>query len=88
MNPAIAEELLDVLGNDSEWTAEHRLSDREYQVLCLLGSGKSVRQIAYDLRRSVRTISTHRARILEKLEMQTDAQLVHYVLQQRLVEPR
>jgi len=88
MNRATAEELLDVLGNDSEWTVQQRLSDREYQVLCLLGSGKSVRQIAYDLRRSVRTISTHRARILEKLKMQTDAQLVHYVLQQRLVEPR
>jgi len=88
MNQATAEELFDVLRKDSEWTAEQRLSDREYQVLCLLGSGKSVRQIAYDLRRSVRTISTHRARILEKLKMQTDAQLVHYVLQQRLVEPR
>lgn len=86
VNPAVAEELLGVLGNDSEWIVQ-RLSDREYQVLCLLGRGKSVRQAAYELRRSAKTISTHRARILEKLQLKTDAQLVQFVLQRRLVEP-
>jgi two-component system, NarL family, invasion response regulator UvrY len=55
--------------------------------LCLLGSGKSVGQIAHELERSVKTISTYRARILEKMEMQSNAQLVHYVLQRRLAEP-
>jgi DNA-binding NarL/FixJ family response regulator len=88
MHPATAAELLDVLGNDAEWTVQQRLSDREYQVLCLLGSGKSVGQIARELRRSVRTINTHRAQILKKMQMQSDAQLVHYVLQRRLADPR
>ena len=87
MNRATAEELLDVLGNDSEWTVQQRLSDREYQVLCLLGSGKSVGQIAQELSRSVKTISTYRARILAKMELQSNAQLVHYVLRRQLAEP-
>jgi two-component system, NarL family, invasion response regulator UvrY len=88
MSPAVAEELMEVLGNSSQWTVQHRLSDREYQVLCLLGSGKSVREIAHELRLSVKTIATHRVHILNKMQMQTDAQLVHYVLQRRLAEPR
>jgi len=85
MYPAAAEELLAALENGGDWVVR-RLSDREYEILCLLGSGKSVRQIAYELRRSAKTIHTHRARILEKLKMQTDAQLVQYVLHRRLVE--
>jgi two-component system invasion response regulator UvrY len=88
MSPAAAEELVRALGNGSGERAPHtRLSDREYQVLCLLGSGKSVGQIAEELARSVKTISTYRARILGKMEMQSTAQLVHYVLQQHLADP-
>lgn len=87
MSPAAAEELIGALGNGLDQAPHERLSDREYQVLCLLGSGKSVGQIAQELERSVKTISTYRARILEKMEMQSNAQLVHYVLQRRLAEP-
>jgi two-component system, NarL family, invasion response regulator UvrY len=83
-----AEELIRTLGNGNGDGAPHtRLSNREYQVLCLLGSGKSVGQIAEELARSVKTISTYRARILGKMEMRSTAQLVHYALQQRLAEP-
>jgi len=89
MSPAAAEELIAALGNGngSDLVPHARLSDREYQVLCLLGSGKSVGRIAEELARSVKTISTYRARILVKMEMRSTAQLVHYVLQQRLAEP-
>ena len=89
MSPTAAEELVAALGNGrgSDQAPHERLSDREYQVLCLIGSGKSVGQIAQKLERSVKTISTHRARILAKMEMGNTAQLVHYVLQQRLAEP-
>ena len=87
MSPAVAEELIETLGHHSDEAPHQRLSDREYQVLCLLGSGKTVSQIAQELGRSVKTISTHRARILEKLEMQSTAQLVRYVLERRLAEP-
>jgi DNA-binding NarL/FixJ family response regulator len=87
VSPAVAEELIEALGHESDEAPHQRLSDREYQVLCLLGSGKSVSQIAQELGRSVKTISTHRARILEKLDMQSTAQLVRYVLERRLADP-
>jgi len=89
MSPAAAEKLIAALGNGnrSDEALHARLSDREYQVLCLLGSGKSVSRIADDLARSVKTISTYRARILAKMEMRSTAHLVHYVLQQHLAEP-
>ncbi len=87
MSPSAAEELIGALSNGSNKAPHERLSDREYQVLCLLGSGKSVGQIALELERSVKTISTYRARILEKMEMQSNAQLVHYALRRSLAEP-
>jgi DNA-binding NarL/FixJ family response regulator len=61
------------------------LSDREFQVLCLLGQGKTVSQIAEILSLSLSTISTHRAHILEKMKMRTTAQLVRYVLDNNLI---
>lgn len=89
MSPTAAEELVAALGSGraSDQAPHERLSDREYQVLCLLGSGKTVGKIAQELKRSVKTISTYRTRILEKMELQSTAQLVHYVLQQHLAEP-
>jgi len=62
------------------------LSDREYEVLCLIGSGKSVGEIADMTNLSVTTISTYRARILEKMRMKTNAELTRYVIQEGLVE--
>ena len=62
------------------------LSDREYSVLCLMASGKSVSQIAAQLALSVKTVSTYRARILEKMAMKTNADLTRYVILNRLEE--
>lgn len=62
------------------------LSDREYEVLCLIGSGKTVGEIAVAMNLSVTTISTYRARILDKMFMKTNAELVRYAIQQGLVE--
>ena len=62
------------------------LSDREYEVLCLIGSGKTVGEIAVATNLSVTTISTYRARILEKMRMKTNAELARYAIQQGLVE--
>jgi DNA-binding NarL/FixJ family response regulator len=68
-------------------TALHdRLSDREYQVLRLLGSGLTVSEIAAELGLSVKTVSTYRTRVLEKLEMQTNAQLMRYAIENSLVD--
>ena len=74
------------LGADSEQLPHKRLSDREFQVLCLIGSGKTVSEIAKELSLSVQTISTYRAHILEKMGLENNAQLTHYALQHQLVE--
>ncbi len=70
----------------SEKRPHELLSDREYEVLCLIGSGKTVGEIAVAANLSVTTISTYRARILEKMRMKTNAELVRYAIQQGLVE--
>jgi DNA-binding NarL/FixJ family response regulator len=60
------------------------LSARERQVLCLVGSGRSVAEIAQDLALSIKTVGTYRTRILEKLQMRTTADLIHYAVTNRL----
>lgn len=61
------------------------LSDREYQVLRLIGTGRTVSQIAEELSLSVKTVSTYRSRILEKMNLRTTAELMRYVIAHRLV---
>ncbi|HEY3854026.1 MAG TPA: response regulator transcription factor [Verrucomicrobiae bacterium] len=65
---------------------QEKLSDREFQVLRLIASGKMMSDIARELSLSVKTISTYRARILEKMGMKNNAELMHYAIQNRLVE--
>jgi DNA-binding NarL/FixJ family response regulator len=62
------------------------LSDREYQVLRMLGSGKTVSEIAAELSLSVKTVSTYRIRLLEKLQMHSNAELMRYAIENRLVD--
>jgi len=81
-----AEALAVDLGVDSEQPLHKRLSDREFQVLRLIASGKTVSEIAEELSLSVQTISTYRAHILEKMGLENNAQLTHYALQHQLVE--
>jgi DNA-binding NarL/FixJ family response regulator len=63
-----------------------RLSNREYQVLRLIGGGKTVSEIAVELSLSVKTVSTYRGRVLEKMEMRTNAELTRYVVRHALFE--
>lgn len=67
-------------------TPHDALSDREYQVLRMMGSGRTVSDIARDLGLSVKTISTYRCRVLEKLGMRTNAELMRYAIENRLLE--
>lgn len=83
---SLAEELAYRLETDDEKPLYKRLSDREYQVLCLIASGKTVKQISEKLSLSIKTISTYRTRILEKLRMQTNAELTNYALKNKLVD--
>jgi DNA-binding NarL/FixJ family response regulator len=62
------------------------LSDREFQVLRMIASGRSVKEIAEELSLSVKTVSTYRARILEKTGMKTTVDLIRYAFRARLVE--
>ncbi len=61
------------------------LSDREYQVFCLIASGKTAKEISKTLALSIKTVSTHRSRILKKMEMDNNAQLTHYAVKHNLV---
>jgi two-component system, NarL family, invasion response regulator UvrY len=86
ISPAIAEKLAFQLDSNFEEMPHEALSDREYQVLCMLASGKTVTEMADELALSVKTISTYRARILEKMDMKNNAELIHYAVQNRLVD--
>ncbi|MCZ6624105.1 MAG: response regulator transcription factor [Deltaproteobacteria bacterium] len=85
VSPSLAEKLAFDLEIDTNRPLHERLSDREYQVMCMIASGKTVSEVAKELSLSVKTISTHRARILEKMKMRTNAQLTHYAVKNQLV---
>jgi two-component system invasion response regulator UvrY len=84
ITPTLAEKIAFALDAGSGRPPHESLSDREFQVLCLIGTGKTVSQIADDLALSVKTISTYRTRILEKMRMHNNAELIHYAMQNNL----
>jgi two-component system, NarL family, invasion response regulator UvrY len=85
VSESVAEELVLDLRVDSERPIHKILSDREFQVLCLIGSGKTLTEIAQQLCLSIKTISTHRAKILRKMGMKNNAEMIHYAVQNSLV---
>ena len=85
VSSTLAETLAVDLGRDDETPAHERLSDREFEVLRKMASGKTVGQIAEELHVSVPTVSTYRARILEKIGMSNTAELIRYALSHHLV---
>ena len=86
ISPSLAEKIAFALDEGTHQLPHETLSDREYQVLCLIGAGKTVSQIADGLALSVKTVSTYRARILEKMHLQNNAELIHYAVQNGLVD--
>jgi two-component system invasion response regulator UvrY len=82
--PQVLEHVLAGLYADGDERPHERLSDREYEVLRMIGSGKTVSEIAAALMLSVKTVSTYRARVLEKMDMRTNAELTHYVVRHGL----
>jgi DNA-binding NarL/FixJ family response regulator len=85
VSSSLAERLVVDLGKDTDRPLHEALSDREFEVMCLIASGKAVGEIAVLLSLSDKTISTYRARILEKMGMKTNAELTHYAIQNKLV---
>jgi len=86
ISPRLAEKMASFLALDVQTSPHERLSDREFLVLRQIASGKPVSAIARELNLSVKTISTYRARLLEKMGMANNAELTHYAIQNQLVE--
>jgi len=85
ISTSLAESLAMNLGEDSGRPLHEKLSDREHQILRMIASGKAGKEIAAELKLSAKTVSTYRARVLEKMGMRTNAELTHYALQNGLV---
>jgi DNA-binding NarL/FixJ family response regulator len=87
ITPALAQELANQLGDENREARPHdALSDREYQTLIMIASGKTVSDIAAELSLSVKTISMYRSRLLQKMKLRHNAELTHYAIKNGLVE--
>lgn len=87
INPAVAEKLaVEVLGTTAEALPHTRLSDREYQVLRYIAAGRSVTEIGNRLNLSVKTVSTHKAHLMQKMGFANTSELIQYALKHDLVE--
>ena len=86
VSPTLAEKLAFNLEVRTEKPLHETLSDREYQVMLMIASGKTVSRIAEELALSAKTIDTYRTRILEKMKMKTNAELMKYAIRNKLVE--
>jgi two-component system invasion response regulator UvrY len=84
LSHSLAEHVAEYLDGRSERPPHELLSDREYQVFRLIASGKTTRQIAQQLGLSMKTVATYRARIFEKMQMKTPAEVAAYVVRHRL----
>ena len=82
----LAERLAFEIGADSSKLPHETLSDREFQVLRLIAAGKSITEIAAELYLSSKTVSTYRVRLLKKMNLKTNAELMHYAMQNHLVD--
>ena len=86
VTPALAEKLIVHLAGGSERLPHETLSDREFEVMRLIASGKALTEIAAMLSLSDKTISTYRARVLEKMGLRNNAELIRYAIQNKLVD--
>ena len=86
ITPSLAERIAVEMEFENVGPLHESLSDREYQVLCMIASGKTVKCIADDLSLSVKTISTYRSRVLEKMGMKNNADLTRYAIKNKLVD--
>jgi len=86
VSAALAEKLVFDIERGTGGPPHESLSDREFEVMCLIASGKTVTEVAEVLSLSDKTISTYRARILEKMDMKTNAELTHYAIKNKLVD--
>jgi DNA-binding NarL/FixJ family response regulator len=83
---SLAEKLAFELELDAEKPPHESLSDREFQVMCMIAKGKAIKDIAEELYLSPKTVSTYRSRILEKMKMKSNGELIHYAINNHLID--
>jgi DNA-binding NarL/FixJ family response regulator len=86
VSASLAENLAANLNSPAAKAPHELLSDREYQVMRMIAVGRSVKEIAFELSLSVKTISTYRTRIMEKTRLKTNADIIRYAVHEKLVE--
>jgi two-component system, NarL family, invasion response regulator UvrY len=86
VSPAVALQLAEAISDDTSKPAHERITDREFQVLSLIASGKTLTQIADTLNLGVPTVSTYRARLLDKMNLKNTAELIRYGIEHGLLE--
>lgn len=86
VSPSLGDQLAGDLSGDTQKALHTELSEREFQVFCKLAGGQAVTEIANELFLSVKTVSTYRSRILEKMGMKTNANLTYYAIKQGLIQ--
>ena len=86
VSPSLAERMAAYLDIDVQKPPHERLSDREFQIMRMMASGKQVSQVARELSLSVQTISTYRARILEKMDLKNNAEMTRYAIEKGLLK--
>lgn len=84
ISTSLAEKLADTLDNDYKILPHEILSNREYEIMCKIASGKSAEEIANELSISIHTFYSYRNRILEKMKMKTNIEITHYVINNKL----
>ncbi len=86
VNPAFAEKMIFEFESNTERPPHEKLSNREFQVACMIGKGKTMREITEELRLSMNTVRTYRARVLKKIGVKATNELIHYAVKHALVE--
>jgi DNA-binding NarL/FixJ family response regulator len=86
ISPALAEQLAGAVAGGSPGTSHETLSNRELQVLRLIATGKTIKEISDDLALSAKTVATYRSRISEKMALSTNVELTRYAIQHHLVD--
>jgi len=85
VSPSLAEKMASELRTDTYGELHQALSDREYQILCMIAAGKKVADIADELKLSVKTVSTYRSRILAKMHMNSNVELTRYAIEKNFI---
>lgn len=87
VSPSLADKLIDSLENNYIILPHERLSNREFQIFCMISSGHLQKQIADTLSISIKTVRTHKTRILKKMNISNEVELAHYALAHKIIDP-